>query len=620
MELKFYKKATRPTNLTEGSIWFNPSTKRIELSTGAITSDVYGSDIQDATYKNNVLTITKIDGSSLEIDLSNYVSTSDISSLENSLASKLNKIQVNNGTVNSTNLNFVGGGGTTVSNSNGTITISSEEAPTTFDASAITSGTINIQRLPKGALERLFIVDSESDAMSTDCQEGDTVQVSGNNNKMYFCVNESATSFANKFHEYTAGTATSVPWSGVTDAPTIPTKTSDLTNDSGFVTSAVTSINGQTGDVTINSEPLIFTSDSVNGFASILDKDQIDEAIESNRDIWLITGNSKYKFAYKQASTGFIYYYFSYSYSTKIYTLRCTYNISKNSWSIYNSSSSTDVDYATTSTAGIVKIGSGINVSSGVISVDSTKFQPILVSGTDIKTVNGESILGSGNITISAGTEYSLPTANSATLGGVKIPASGNIKIDTSGNLSVPTADSSTLGVVKAGTNITNTNGTLSIPTASTSTAGVVKVGNGLSISNGTLSTNLTIPTKTSDLANDSNFITEIPIASDTQFGTVLIGDGLVINAETGALECSGGGIAEDYSNFDQDIIPISNRSHNLGNDSKPWYNVYATQLRIVPLAAGSTTIKITDSSAETWTFTLMDGTTVTKKMILNGA
>lgn len=34
---------------------------------------------------------------------------------------------------------------------------------------------------------------------------------------------------------------------------TIPTKTSDLTNDSGFITSApVTSVNGQTGDVTIN--------------------------------------------------------------------------------------------------------------------------------------------------------------------------------------------------------------------------------------------------------------------------------------------------------------------------------------------------------------------------------
>lgn len=167
------------------------------------------------------MTIIKIDGSSLEIDLSNYASASDISSLESSLASKLNKIQVNNGAVNSTNLNFVGGGGTTVSNSNGTITISSDEVPASFDASAITSGTINIERLPKGALERLFIVEDESSAMTAECQEGDTVQVTGNNNKMYFCVNESATSFSNKFHEYTAGAATSVPWSGVTGKPDV---------------------------------------------------------------------------------------------------------------------------------------------------------------------------------------------------------------------------------------------------------------------------------------------------------------------------------------------------------------------------------------------------------------
>lgn len=256
MNLKFYKTGTKPT--TVGSLWFNPTTKRIELITGTSTSDVYGSDIQDATYSNDILTIEKIDGSEITINLSNYATSSE---LENSLANKLNKIKVNNSTVNSTNLNIVGSGGTTVSNNSGTITISSETAPTSFDASAITSGTISLERLPKGALERLFIVSSENDAMRADCQEGDTVQVTGNNNKMYFCVNGSATTFANKFREYTAGAATSVPWSGVTgrpnvengaqknvqsdwnaisgdafilNKPTIPTKTSQLTNDSGF--------------------------------------------------------------------------------------------------------------------------------------------------------------------------------------------------------------------------------------------------------------------------------------------------------------------------------------------------------------------------------------------------
>ena len=261
MNLKFYKTGAKPT--TVGSLWFNPTTKRIELITGTSTSDVYGSDIQDATYSNDILTIEKIDGSTITINLSGYATSSE---LENSLANKLNKIKVNNSTVNSADLNIVGSGGTTVSNNSGTITISSETVPTSFDASIITSGTIDLERLPKGALERLFIVSSESDAMNADCQEGDTVQVTGNDNKMYFCVNDSATTFANKFREYTAGAATSVPWSGVTgkpnvedgaqknvqsdwnaisgdafilNKPTIPTKTSQLTNDSDFATQTV---------------------------------------------------------------------------------------------------------------------------------------------------------------------------------------------------------------------------------------------------------------------------------------------------------------------------------------------------------------------------------------------
>lgn len=216
MNLKFYKTGTKPTTI--GSLWFNPTTKRIELITGTSTSDVYGSDIQDATYSNDILTIEKIDGSAITINLSDYATSSE---LENSLANKLNKIKVNNSTVNSVNLNIVGSGGTTVSNNSGTITIFSETAPTSFDASAITSGTISLERLPKGALERLFIVSSENDAMRADCQEGDTVQVTRNNNKMYFCVNGSATTFANKFREYTAGAATSVPWSGVTGKPNV---------------------------------------------------------------------------------------------------------------------------------------------------------------------------------------------------------------------------------------------------------------------------------------------------------------------------------------------------------------------------------------------------------------
>lgn len=105
-----------------------------------------------------------------------------------------------------------------------------------FDASKITSGTIDIDRLPKGALERLFVVASQSAAVtlvtSGEAQEGDTVQITGENNTMYFVVDATATTFANIFREYTAGAATSVPWSGVTSKPTFATvATSGSYND-----------------------------------------------------------------------------------------------------------------------------------------------------------------------------------------------------------------------------------------------------------------------------------------------------------------------------------------------------------------------------------------------------
>lgn len=110
----------------------------------------------------------------------------------------------------------------------GSSNISINSTLNNFDASKITSGTLNADRLPEipiskipaAALERLYVVKSQSAAMSLTIQEGDVVQI-GSGGPMYFCVSESASTFATKFKEFTAGTATSVPWSGVTGAPTL---------------------------------------------------------------------------------------------------------------------------------------------------------------------------------------------------------------------------------------------------------------------------------------------------------------------------------------------------------------------------------------------------------------
>lgn len=92
---------------------------------------------------------------------------------------------------------------------------------TDVDASKITSGTIDIARLPKGALERCVIVtdDTARFALTTDSvQIGDTVKVTATN-KMYFVVDDTKLNTEAGYTVYTAGTATSVPWSGVTGKP-----------------------------------------------------------------------------------------------------------------------------------------------------------------------------------------------------------------------------------------------------------------------------------------------------------------------------------------------------------------------------------------------------------------
>ena len=124
---------------------------------------------------------------------------------------------------------------------NGSGNVSINSRLNNFDASKITSGTLNADRLPEipiskipaAAMERLYVVDSQSAAMSLTIQEGDVVQI-GSGGPMYFCISESASTFATKFKVFTAGAATSVPWSGVTNAPT---KLSQFNNDAGYLTS-----------------------------------------------------------------------------------------------------------------------------------------------------------------------------------------------------------------------------------------------------------------------------------------------------------------------------------------------------------------------------------------------
>lgn len=125
---------------------------------------------------------------------------------------------------------------------------------TSLDAGKITSGTISIDRLPHGALERLTVVTDDTARFkltSSNVQKGDTVKVTSTG-KMYYIVDETKLSSEDGYEVYAAGTAASVPWSGVTGKPNtytpsshthtksqitdLPTKVSELQNDSNYQT------------------------------------------------------------------------------------------------------------------------------------------------------------------------------------------------------------------------------------------------------------------------------------------------------------------------------------------------------------------------------------------------
>ena len=109
---------------------------------------------------------------------------------------------------------------------------------------------------------------------------------------------------------------------------------------------------------------------------------------------------------------------------------------------------------ASSSQLGAVKIGSGINVSNGTISV----------------------------------TGYSLPTASSSTKGGVKVSNTSSNGLYMNGEgLYLQSATSSQKGGIYVGTGLSASSGTVSLNTASSSSLGGVKVGDKMTISSGVI-------------------------------------------------------------------------------------------------------------------------------------
>ena len=100
------------------------------------------------------------------------------------------------------------------------VKVNAAKAADTVPASGIT-GVIDISHIPQGALERVVTVADDAaryKLTTSQVQLGDTVKVTATG-RMYIVVDESKLTTAAGYMEYAAGTAASVPWSGVTGKP-----------------------------------------------------------------------------------------------------------------------------------------------------------------------------------------------------------------------------------------------------------------------------------------------------------------------------------------------------------------------------------------------------------------
>lgn len=288
-------------------------------------------------------------------------------------------------------------------------TINAEKLTGTIDANRLPE--IPIEKIPAAALERLFVVDSQSAAMSLTIQEGDVVQI-GSGGPMYFCVSESASTFATKFKEFTAGSATSVPWSGVTGKPTFATVATsgsynDLTNKptipslSGYATQ-----NWVTSQGYLTSIPAA-TSSTYGGI-------QIGYTTsDKNYAVQLSNGKAYVNVPWTDTNT-------TYSAGTNISisgtTINCTYTLPTASGSVL----------------GGVKVGSNITLSSGTISLSKSNVTsalgytpantsdiheiPIALPNPYALTINGTSYTGSSAVSISTSKPLGVKMLTSSTV------------------------------------------------------------------------------------------------------------------------------------------------------------------------------------------------------------
>lgn len=75
--IRFFKKATEPTTIETGNLWFDTTTQSIKVKTDT-GYDVFGIGLKDAQLLSNKLTITRSDNTTVEVDFNDIASASSV--------------------------------------------------------------------------------------------------------------------------------------------------------------------------------------------------------------------------------------------------------------------------------------------------------------------------------------------------------------------------------------------------------------------------------------------------------------------------------------------------------------------------------------------------------------
>lgn len=75
--IKFFKKATEPTTIETGNLWFDTTTQSIKVKTDT-GYDVFGIGLKDAQLLSNKLIITRSDNTTVEVDFNDIASASSV--------------------------------------------------------------------------------------------------------------------------------------------------------------------------------------------------------------------------------------------------------------------------------------------------------------------------------------------------------------------------------------------------------------------------------------------------------------------------------------------------------------------------------------------------------------